>query len=79
MQLVNYVTADISILNRQQFIRIIDMIESKFGHIEMLVCCAAVSKPAMFLSSEVSSFVHHMELNFYGVLGFVHPIAKRMV
>ena len=55
------------------------MIESKFGHIEMLVCCAAVSKPAMFLSSEVSSFVHHMELNFYGVLGFVHPIAKRMV
>lgn len=33
----------------------------------------------MFLSSEVSSFRHHMDLNFYGVLNFVHPIAKRMV
>ena len=38
-----------------------------------------MSKPAMFLSTEVSSFRHHMELNFYGVLNFVHPIAKRMV
>ena len=33
----------------------------------------------MFLSSEVSSYRHHMDLNFYGVLNFVHPIAKRMV
>ena len=45
----------------------------------MVVCCAAISKPAMFLSSEVSSFRHHMDLNFYAVLNFVHPIAKRMV
>jgi NAD(P)-dependent dehydrogenase (short-subunit alcohol dehydrogenase family) len=45
----------------------------------MVVCCAAMSKPAMFLSSEVSSYRHHMDLNFFGVLNFVHPIAKRMV
>ena len=45
----------------------------------MVVCCAAMSKPAMFLSSEVSSYKHHMDLNFFGVLKFVHPIAKRMV
>ena len=45
----------------------------------MVVCCAAMSKPAMFLSSEVSSYRPHMDLNFFGVLNFVHPIAKRMV
>ena len=45
----------------------------------MVVCCAAVSKPAMFLSSDITSFHHHMDLNFYAVLNFVHPIAKRMV
>ena len=44
-----------------------------------MICCAAVSKPAMFLSSEVSSYKHHMDLNFFGVLNFLHPIAKRMV
>ena len=45
----------------------------------MVVCCAAVSKPAMFLSSDITSFHHHMDLNFYAVLNFVHPIAKKMV
>jgi NAD(P)-dependent dehydrogenase (short-subunit alcohol dehydrogenase family) len=50
-----------------------------YGPIEMVVCCAAISKPAMFLSSEVSSYRHHMDLNFFGVLNFVHPIVKRMV
>ena len=55
------------------------MIESHFGPVDMVVCCAAMNKPAMFLSSEISSFRHHMDLNFYAVLNFVHPIAKRMV
>jgi NAD(P)-dependent dehydrogenase (short-subunit alcohol dehydrogenase family) len=53
--------------------------ETKNGPIDMVVCCAAISKPAMFLSSEVSSYRHHMDLNFFGVLNFVHPIVKRMV
>ena len=44
----------------------------------MVICCAAVSKPSMFLSSELSSFKHHMDLNFFGVLKYIHPIAKRM-
>jgi 3-oxoacyl-[acyl-carrier protein] reductase len=77
--LVNYVVADISELKSRQVEKLLQEIESRFGNIEMVVCCAAVSKPAMFLSSEVSSFRHHMDLNFYGVLNFVHPIAKRMV
>jgi|LauGreDrversion4_2_1035121.scaffolds.fasta_scaffold846325_1 NAD(P)-dependent dehydrogenase (short-subunit alcohol dehydrogenase family) len=53
--------------------------EKMYGPIEMVVCCAAISKPAMFLSSEVSSYRHHMDLNFFGVLNFIHPIVKRMV
>jgi NAD(P)-dependent dehydrogenase (short-subunit alcohol dehydrogenase family) len=50
-----------------------------YGPIDMVVCCAAMSTPAMFLSCDVSSYRHHMDLNFFGVLNFVHPIAKRMV
>ena len=53
--------------------------EKKLGPIEMVICCAAISKPAMFLSSEISTYKHHMDVNFYGVLRFVHPIAKSMV
>ena len=29
--------------------------------------------------TEISSFKHHMDLNFFAVLNFVHPIAKKMV
>ena len=71
--------ADLSELNSRKVERLLTEIENLFGPIDMVVCCAAMSKPAMFLSSEVSSFRHHMDLNFYAVLNFVHPIAKRMV
>lgn len=37
-----------------------------------------MSKPAMFLSSDISQFKHHMDLNFFGVLKIIHPIAKLM-
>lgn len=77
--LVNYVVADLSELNRRQVEQLLTEIENLSGPIEMIVCCAAISKPAMFLSSEISTFRHHMDLNFYAVLNFVHPIAKRMV
>ena len=71
--------ADLSELKKRQVDRLLADIESMYGPIEMVVCCAAISKPAMFLSAEISSFRHHMDLNFYAVLNFVHPIAKRMV
>jgi short-subunit dehydrogenase len=54
------------------------MAEQKNGPIEMVICCAATSKPAMFLSSDLDQFKHHMDLNFIGVLKFILPIAKRM-
>jgi NAD(P)-dependent dehydrogenase (short-subunit alcohol dehydrogenase family) len=44
----------------------------------MVICCAAMSKPTMFLSSEPEQFRHHLDLNFHGVLKIIHPIAKRM-
>ncbi len=77
--LVNYVVADLSELHSRQVERLLTEIETRYGPIDMVICCAAMSKPAMFLSSEVSTFRHHMDLNFYAVLNFVHPIAKRMV
>ena len=57
----------------------LDKIEQQFGDIDMIVCCAAMSKPAMFLSSEISSFRHHMDMNFFAVLNFIKPIAKKMI
>ena len=44
----------------------------------MVICCAAMSKPAMFLQSELDMYKYHMELNYIGVLKFILPIAKRM-
>lgn len=71
--------ADLSELSSRQVERLINDIEKLYNRpIDMIVCCAAQSKPAMFITSEISSFVHHMDLNFYAVLNFVHPIAKRM-
>ena len=79
IQLINYVAADLSELSFREVERVINQIEKLYGKIDMVVCCAAVSKPAMFLSSDITSFHHHMDLNFYAVLNFVHPIAKKMV
>ena len=77
--MVNYVVADLSELKSKQVEHLLKEIEHLSGPIDMIVCCAAISKPAMFLSAEISDFRHHMDLNFYAVLNFVHPIAKRMV
>ena len=71
--------ADLSELHSRAVECLLNEIENLYGPIDMVICCAAMSKPAMFLSSEVSTFRHHMDLNFYAVLNFVHPIAKRMV
>mmetsp|Transcript_43872 Transcript_43872/g.58160 ORF Transcript_43872/g.58160 Transcript_43872/m.58160 type:complete len:137 (+) Transcript_43872:154-564(+) len=79
IHLINYVVADLSELSSREVDHIIQKIEKRYGQIDMVICCAAVSKPAMFLSSDISSFHHHMDLNFYAVLNFVHPIAKKMV
>ena len=52
--------------------------ENKYGPIEMVICCAAMSKPAMFLHSDFDQYKHHMELNYLGVIKVVLPIVKRM-
>ncbi len=44
----------------------------------MVICCAAMSKPALFLQSDIKQFEHHMDLNFMGVLKIIQPIAKKM-
>jgi NAD(P)-dependent dehydrogenase (short-subunit alcohol dehydrogenase family) len=71
--------ADITKLKKHQIEKLLQEAEKEYGPIDMVICCAGISSPAMFLSSEISAFQQHMEVNFFGVLNFVHPIAKRMV
>ena len=49
-----------------------------YGPIEMIICCAAMSKPTMLLYSTFDQYNHHMNLNYLGALKFILPIAKRM-
>lgn len=49
------------------------------GPIEMVIFCAARSEPVMFISSDLNKFQSHMELNFFGAVKFLTPIAKKMV
>ena len=78
LPLIQYVTADITELRPRDVEAILKAAEKKYGPIEMVICCSAISKPAMFLSSDYDSFKNHGDLNFLGVLKFVQPIAKRI-
>jgi short-subunit dehydrogenase len=44
----------------------------------MVVCCAAMSKPKLFMQSEYKEFEHHMNLNFLGTLKIAQACAKNM-
>ena len=44
----------------------------------MVICCAAISKPSMFLSCDIEQYKNHFDVNFFGNLKFILPIAKRM-
>jgi short-subunit dehydrogenase len=48
--------------------RVIRDTTSMFGPIEMVVCCAAMSKPKLIMQSDFKEFEHHMNLNFLGSL-----------
>ena len=49
---MHYFKVDIADLKPKDIDAIIKYSEKKYGPIEMVICCAAISKPAMFLSSE---------------------------
>jgi len=73
------VRADIDELRPEEVDIIIQAAERNYGPIEMVICCAAISKPALFLQSDYKSYMNHMNVNYLGVLKMVLPIAKRMV
>lgn len=77
--MINYIVADIAEIKQKEMDIYIKMSEQRFGPIEMVICCAAISKPALFLQSDLDSYKHHMDLNYLGVLKVVQPIAKRML
>jgi NAD(P)-dependent dehydrogenase (short-subunit alcohol dehydrogenase family) len=53
LPLIEYVQVDISDIKSRDVEAIIKASEKKYGPIEMVICCAAISKPAMFISSEL--------------------------
>jgi NAD(P)-dependent dehydrogenase (short-subunit alcohol dehydrogenase family) len=62
---------DITELKKREIEEILIDAEKKYGPIEMVICCAATSKPVMFISSDLDVFKTHMDINFYGVLKFL--------
>lgn len=76
--LIVSIKADISELTQKEIDKILKDTTSIYGPIEMVVCCAAMSKPKMILQSEYKEYEHHMNLNFLGPLKIAQACAKMM-
>jgi short-subunit dehydrogenase len=77
--LIRYFKADITILESYEVEKLIRQAEKYLGSVEMIIFCAAKSEPVMFISSDLNKFKSHMDLNFFCVVKFLIPVAKRMV
>ena len=66
--LIVSIRADISEMTQREIDRVLKDTTTMFGPIEMVVCCAAMSKPKLFMQSDFKEFEHHMNLNFLGSL-----------
>lgn len=71
MPLINCLVADITDLKVKDIENLLRISENKYGPIEMVICCAAISKPALFLYSDVEQYKHHMDLNYLGVIKII--------
>ena len=65
-------------MSQKEVDRVLQDTTNMFGPIEMVVCCAAMSKPKMLLLSEYKEYEHHMNLNFLGTLKITQACAKLM-
>ena len=77
--LIRYFKADITVLESYEVEKLIKKAEGYLGSVEMIIFCAAKSEPVMFISSDLNKFKSHMDLNFFCVVKFLIPVAKRMV
>lgn len=73
------IKADIAEMTQKDVEKVIKSTEAVFGPIEMVVCCAGMSKPKLFMHMDPKEFEHHMNLNFHGPLKLINPIVKRML
>ena len=71
MPLINVLKTDITELLPKDIEALIRLSETKYGPIEMVICCAAISKPALFLQSDFDYYKHHMDLNYLGVIKII--------
>ena len=73
------IKADISEMTSKDIEKVVKSTEAIYGPIDTVICCAAISKPKLFLSTDFKEYEHHMNLNFLGCAKFVHFIAKQWV
>jgi short-subunit dehydrogenase len=53
LPLIHYFPVDISELKQKDMETLLRLSEKKYGPIEMVICCAAISKPSLFTSSDL--------------------------
>ena len=73
------IKADIAEMTIKDIEKVVSRTEALYGTIDTVICCAAISIPKLFLSTDFKEYEHHMNLNFFGVAKFVHVVAKRWV
>jgi short-subunit dehydrogenase len=60
------IKADISEMTSKDIEKLVSKTESIYGVIDTVICCAAISKPKLFLNTDFKEYEHHMNLNFLG-------------
>jgi 3-dehydrosphinganine reductase len=63
----------------KQFEKSLEQAEARYGPIEVVICCAGMSLPTLFVQSEFMQYFHHMNLNFFSVVRIIHTVAKKII
>lgn len=58
--------------------QVIETVLAQHGRIDWLVCSAGIAEPGFFLDLPAASHRRQMEVNYFGTLNLVHPVARAM-
>ncbi|KAG0057181.1 3-dehydrosphinganine reductase [Gryganskiella cystojenkinii] len=78
-QKFHYISADVT--DKEQAVRALDAASTHFGGQvpEIIMTCAGISIPKLFIENAVEDFEVQMKLNYFGTLYTIHEASKRMV
>lgn len=57
---------------------LVDEIERDIGSIDYLLTCAGIAEPGLFLDQDLAVHRRQMEINYFGTLNIVQPVARAM-